>query len=720
MTTEATTTGEPMTGRVAESQREQPGTSWRAFLVQRDPFPWLVGALALVLGGVFVGVDLAFNQGNLIAPLDDAYIHLQYGKQLGEGHPFEFNTGDPISTGASSLLYSFVLGAAYAVGFQGSALLAFAVALGVACLAITAGIVYGLGRTFAGRAVGIWSGVLVAVSGPLLWGAASGMEVGLTSLLVAGSILSFTRERPRERFVLTPVIAFLLALVRPEGLIVAVMISGAMVWTVATARRSDRLRTGRAVGMAAWALLPLGAGIGQYTLYRVTTGTFTANGVQSKSHLHDRPLFYVGDFVDRTVANVRGVMDLFNGLDNQDFTFPGALLFFAIGLVYLLVVHPMWRPLLVALGLGLGAVVVSVSTLTTALVHELRYFQPFMPIFIMLTVCGVYAITRLAPPERARRVGMHALLAVVLVFSLVALPMWALRLGSQAATIRDTDVSVGAWIRDNLPPDAIVAVKDVGAVAYFGERRVVDTVGLVTNGFAEASNNGTGAVYEELRKLPPGERPSHVAGYETPPGVPMAPLVDAGVLGPPLIVFPVRAVGDFAGHRIVPFPDLAVYRANWALAGSGDRSPVAGDVRDYLNVGDLESEEEHGYQPQMEQPGLQPYTVIQRQGNVIDSGRWITGGERFAAHDLEPGEPLTIVARVLTTGPVQEMRVLADGEDVGQWEFTAATDGEWAVQTFTVPGDAVTSSTVEVDLEPVRPFLSPYPEYTSFGFWFIQ
>jgi hypothetical protein len=66
------------------------------------------------------------------------------------------------------------------------------------------------------------------------------------------------------------------------------------------------------------------------------------------------------------------------------------------------------------------------------------------------------------------------------------------------------------------------------------------------------------------------------------------------------------------------------------------------------------------------------------------------------------------------------MRVLADGEDVGQWEFTAATDGEWAVQTFTVPGDAVTSSTVEVDLEPVRPFLSPYPEYTSFGFWFIQ
>src|SRR5690606_38698627 len=114
----------------AEDVRADSGgrTETRPSSVRRDRAAWLVGALALVLGGVFVVVDLAYNEGKLIAPIDDVYIHLQYAAQLGSGHPFEYNTGDPVSTGASSLLYAFVLAAAHAVGFTGTALLAFAVA----------------------------------------------------------------------------------------------------------------------------------------------------------------------------------------------------------------------------------------------------------------------------------------------------------------------------------------------------------------------------------------------------------------------------------------------------------------------------------------------------------------------------------------------------------------------------------------------------------------
>ena len=39
---------------------------------------------------------------------------------------------------------------------------------------------------------------------------------------------------------------------------------------------------------------------------------------------------------------------------------------------------------------------------------------------------------------------------------------------------------------------------------------------------------------------------------------------------------------------------------------------------------------------------------------------------------------------------------------------------------FTVAGDLITSPEVTVELGPVRPLLSPYPEYTSFGYWFVQ
>ncbi|WP_199430807.1 hypothetical protein [Qaidamihabitans albus] len=686
----------------------------------RDRTAWLIAALTLLLGGVFVVVDLAYNQGKLIAPLDDVYIHLQYGSRLGAGDPFQYHPGEPVSTGASSVLYALMLGAGHLLGFQGNLLLPFAVVLGIGCLAATAAVVYRLGQALVGRAVGVWSGVLVAVSGPLLWGAASGMEIGLTALLLMTTLLAFVRERPRRRFVLTPVLSSLLALVRPEGFVFAVLVCGAMVWTLLAARRAGQATTRRTLRSAALSLLPVAAGLGQYLFYLLATGTMTANGVRAKSHLYDRPQFFLGDFVDRTTANVRGFVDALVGLNNQDFAFPGALVLCVGGLAYLLVTRPVWRPLTVAVGLGLGAVLVAASTLNTALIHEMRYIQPFLPLVVLLAACGVYALTRPLVRERTRRIALHTMLVVALLFSLLALPAWAVKLGRQAATIRDTDVSVGAWISGNLPPDAVVAVKDVGAIAYFGERRTVDLIGLTTNGFAEPSNHGTGALYEALRRLPADRRPGYFAVYAEEPGPPMQPLVDGGVLNPqPLITFPVRTPPALDGFSIVPFTELHVYRANWALAGSGDRAPVAGDVRDYLNVGDVAAEEEHGYEPRMAQPGLQPDTVLRRQGDVLDSGRIIVGGERFTVDGLKPGEPLTISSRTLAPGVERELRVRVNGADAGIWRHAPGHRG-WTQDTFTVPGDAITSPEVKLELEPVRPLLSPYPEYTSFGYWLSQ
>ena len=119
--------------------------AWR-FSARWDPIALTIGAAALLLGVVFVLVDLAYNQGKFIAPLDDVYIHLQYGSQLGRGYFFQYNTGDPISTGASSFLYVVVLGLAYALGFRGNLLLPFAVSFGILCFALAASCVLKLIR----------------------------------------------------------------------------------------------------------------------------------------------------------------------------------------------------------------------------------------------------------------------------------------------------------------------------------------------------------------------------------------------------------------------------------------------------------------------------------------------------------------------------------------------------------------------------------------------
>jgi hypothetical protein len=680
--------------------------------------------LALILGTVFVGFDLVYNGGKLMAPLDDTYIHLQYGSQIGWGHFLQWNTGDPISTGASSLLYVLVLGAAYAIGFQGHLLLPFAVGFGIVCFAIAAAGVYALGRRLVGRWVGLWSGVLVAVSGPLLWGTTSGMEVGMTAMLFVLSVLFFVREADSGRFLVTPVVAAFLALARTEGLIFDVALCAAMIWTIARAVRRRETPLGRGLRRVGWTLLPLAAGAGELVFFKIATGSFSANGIVAKSAFRTNPVLYPTEAIETTMANMRKLVEVFGGLSTRDFAMPGVLFFFVLGLAYLGVSAPRRRSLALAVGLGFLVVFLATSTLMSSQVNHYRYIQPLLPLFLLFMVIGVYGVTRLVPTERARRIALHSVLAVALLFSLIMLPVWATRLGRESATIRDTDVSIGNWVNGNLPPGAIVGVKDVGAVTYLGGHRVIDLVGLATDNFAEASNNGIGSLYEALRHLPAAQRPSYLVAYDTGPGPSMAELRATGTLG----VAPVATVDVDSpitdDALIVPFRSLSVYRVDWSLAGTGDQQRVPGQLRDYVNVGDLVGEGAHGYRTTSANVGYQPYTEVRMVtladgARVMDSGRDIQGGEQFTAGNLLPGRPLTITSRADVTGQVMQMEVLVNGRPAGSWQRTRATGG-WSTDRFTVPGNLITGPTARIEMAAPRPLLNPHLEYTSFGYWLSQ
>jgi hypothetical protein len=48
--------------------------------------------------------------------------------------------------------------------------------------------------------------------------------------------------------------------------------------------------------------------------------------------------------------------------------------------------------------------------------------------------------------------------------------------------VNELDVAMARWTAENTPADARLAVCDAGAIPYFSNRRVVDTVGIVTPG----------------------------------------------------------------------------------------------------------------------------------------------------------------------------------------------------------------------------------------------
>lgn len=120
--------------------------------------PVVSGALALLLGAVLVAVSVGYNRGSLVPPLDDVYIHLQYARQFGDGEPLRFQPGAEITTGASSLLWMVLLGAAHAVGFDGRWLLAVAVVGGVVGVACATGFTSAAATRLGGHAAGWWAG----------------------------------------------------------------------------------------------------------------------------------------------------------------------------------------------------------------------------------------------------------------------------------------------------------------------------------------------------------------------------------------------------------------------------------------------------------------------------------------------------------------------------------------------------------------------------------
>ncbi|MGI8311097.1 hypothetical protein [Saccharopolyspora hattusasensis] len=702
----------------------------------RDAAAWSIGGLSFLVSALFLAVNLAYNQWNFIPPVDDAYIHLQYARQIGTGHFLQYKTGDPISTGASSLLYVLILGGAYALGVQGAAFLPFAMTFGALCLALTAAGTYRLGTRLVGRQAGLFAGLLVALSGPLAWGATSGMEIAFVAFLLVSLLLVFTGERAQSRFVWTPLVAVAAALTRTEALLFAGMLGLAMIWHVIAHARGTRAAWPRVIGRILWIGLPVYAAGAQYLYYWSVTGSAEQNGVLAKSLLH-MPAVYPLEVADKVLSNFRIFLDAFTGLSTQDYVFPGALLLAVAGVIGLFRRFPQWRGLALAAGLGVVLVLASVSTLEYSDIHHMRYVQPLMPILLLFGVIGIHSAAQLFTGG-ARRSVLVGGVVVALLFTVSQLPAWSLRQAQQAAGIRDQQVTISHWIKGHLPRGASVAVNDVGAIAYFSDRYVVDLIGLATTGFATPNLHGAGSLYEELRHLPQQRRPDYFAIFDS---WSVHGLGEGGLFGRELITFELKSpafshttIGGLSACQAARTCNkVTIYQADWNALGSGAEPLQApnGQIRDRLNVADLRDEERHDYQVIPAHQGFQPETHVKTVtgpdgGDVVDSGRHVIGGESFTFHDLIPHQPLTVMARIDATEPEADeptgsraVQVEVNGKVAGIWQFDADPRG-WVETTFEIAAELVTDSAVTIELGPLQEFLGPYPDYQSYSYWASQ
>jgi hypothetical protein len=444
---------------------------------------------ALTLAVVFFLVrarQLAGPVGLDTFPLDDSWIHMQFARNLAEGHGFAYNPGVPVS-GSTAPLWTLALGGVFALLGAHPAL---AKGLGLAATLATAWLAARLALIWTeSRALGRLAAVLTALAGPMVWGALSGMEVSLAALLVTGALVAHATDRP----LLAAGALGLGTLARPEAVLLLPLfwLAGPLTW-----RRG-----------LAW-LVPVAGCLAPWVLFNLAT---TGNPL---------PATAAAKIEGGLVGLLSGVREpLATLLLKRPWQFVSEWvrwLWQVDVLLPVLLLPGLWR-----LGAQRGraalvpAGVLLAHPLAMALLapyrgpafQEGRYSIHLLPLAIVVAVASLPTLSRTGGEGRARGLwGIRARWALglaILAGAAVALPSAASRYGWAVQNIEAMQVHLGRWVAVHTPRSARLGLNDVGAITYISRREVVDVMGLVTPAIIPFRRDGETGVLRYLEKSCP-------------------------------------------------------------------------------------------------------------------------------------------------------------------------------------------------------------------------
>ncbi len=642
--------------------------------------PWLLTALAVGLLARTTIARVYAKLGHPGASLDDAYIHFQYARAIAEGHPLRFQPGEPTTSGATSLLWPALLAPFWLVGFRDESIVWPAWAMSFVALGALAHEAYALTKKLAGSQAALGAAAMVLAFPAFTWFAASGMEVVPFAWLLARGARRASEwaeeegARTRERAIELAVLSWAATLMRPEGALASVAITAVLA----------RFRGHRRFSLAA--LAPL---VFQPLFLLVTTGAARSTTAAVKL-LPGNPYFTGGALRAAIEANARQLATmLLNGdVYSAEFLPSGGASAAFAGLVAVVALGARARrPWRAALVVGLALAMFVPCAYVTFLWNRLRYLWPFATGWIV----GLACLARLvADAVRPLRVRLPALLLGGGFAGLFLAHMdWTIEdLAQSASGIDRQQVALGRWAKDALPANARIGLNDTGAIAYFSDRRTFDIVGLTTRGEGRYWVAGVGSRlehYERMHRRDPGALPTHFFVY------PEWFRID-GILGDLLHEATVVDSSILGGRT------MSAQVADYSLLGSGEEpwTPV-GAVVDTLDVADLESEAEHGY----ELFGARDGEEIAGSGDapdgrsVLDGGRTMRTHERFVAH-LQEGKRAACVVRLQAATPTR-VHALAGGREIALFEVEP---NSWTEAIFGVPGkDAHADTVVELRTE---------------------
>jgi hypothetical protein len=429
-----------------------------------------------ILGGAFFIFQTAATAHDTNGvngfPLDDPWIHLQFARNLHEYGTFSYYKDQEVTSGSTSPLYTLLL--AFGMIFSNDEYV-LSYALGGAFLLGSVLAMFRLAERLFGHrlVISIAAASLVALEPRLLWASLSGMETTMFIALVLAVTVFYVEKRP----VLLGLGSGLLLWARPEALLmIGVLAADALYhWKVAQKAGSPGTSSRRAgpTWLLGSLLIAVVFGTAYVAFNLLLSGSVFPNTFAAK-------LKYYGSGGQGFPSQLVWFLSAQHMIAIAPFAAVGVL-----ATVLALVRRrpaPMLLPLLWSCGM-----IAAYWWKLPYLYQYGRYLMPILPFVILLGLSGLDGLMEIG---RARipflksennRTVVGSAVALIMVVSTAAVA-WQRQIyySESCRYIADRQVATANWIRGHLPEDAIVATHDVGAIAYYSGRRIVDMVGLIS------------------------------------------------------------------------------------------------------------------------------------------------------------------------------------------------------------------------------------------------
>ncbi len=113
-----------------------------------------------------------------------------------------------------------------------------------------------------------------------------------------------------------------------------------------------------------------------------------------------------------------------------------------------------------------------------------RYLMPAIPFIILASGLGFRDISKLVGGYlKSRKIAISAMIiisGIIFIFSYINYFDNKNNYAEQCVYIHDRHIVSANWINENTNPDDIIATHDVGAIGFYGGRKIVDVAGLIT------------------------------------------------------------------------------------------------------------------------------------------------------------------------------------------------------------------------------------------------